>query len=117
MRGDAYEGGCLGPRGARIWLFLGFVMGFASVIASCWILFADFMKGAPQKKKPVLSENHSNMTEIKSGEDTDKRNEETGNIPEDNNNGFIFPNTRRYKRRTVIGQNQGSTTLEKQLIY
>lgn len=44
MRGDIYEGGCLGARGTRIWLFLGFVMGFASVIASIWILFADFMK-------------------------------------------------------------------------
>ncbi|XP_057657530.1 transmembrane protein 50A [Diorhabda carinulata] len=43
MRGDVYEGGCLGTRGTRIWLFLGFVMGFAAVIASCWILFADFM--------------------------------------------------------------------------
>ncbi|CAH1117246.1 unnamed protein product [Phaedon cochleariae] len=44
MRGDVYEGGCMGSRGTRIWLFLGFVMGFAAVIASCWILFADFMK-------------------------------------------------------------------------
>nr|CAI5851576.1 unnamed protein product [Callosobruchus analis] len=44
MRGDIYEGGCLGPRGTRIWLFLGFVMGFAAVIASCWILFANFME-------------------------------------------------------------------------
>lgn len=43
VRGDAYEGGCMGPRGARVWLFLGFVMGFASVIAACWILFADFV--------------------------------------------------------------------------
>ncbi|KAK5648744.1 hypothetical protein RI129_003636 [Pyrocoelia pectoralis] len=43
IRGDAYEGGCLGPRGSRIWLFLGFVMGFASVIASCWILFGNFV--------------------------------------------------------------------------
>lgn len=43
MRGDAYEGGCLGSRGAKAWLFLGFVMGFASVIASCGILFADFV--------------------------------------------------------------------------
>ncbi|KAJ8968319.1 hypothetical protein NQ317_007390 [Molorchus minor] len=46
MRGDAYEGGCMGPRGARIWLFLGFVLGFAAVIASCWILFAVFMHQA-----------------------------------------------------------------------
>ncbi|KAK4884652.1 hypothetical protein RN001_000923 [Aquatica leii] len=43
IRGDAYEGGCLGPRGSRVWLFLGFVLGFASVIASCWILFANFV--------------------------------------------------------------------------
>lgn len=34
----------MGSRGSRIWLFIGFVMGFASVIASCWILFADFVK-------------------------------------------------------------------------
>ncbi|KAK9872535.1 hypothetical protein WA026_018000 [Henosepilachna vigintioctopunctata] len=38
FRGDAYEGGCLGSRGAKLWLFLGFVMGFAAVFASCWIL-------------------------------------------------------------------------------
>lgn len=43
MRGDAYEGGCLQSRGAKVWLFVGFVMGFASVIASCGILFADFV--------------------------------------------------------------------------
>uniref|UniRef100_A0A6M2DGM9 Putative conserved plasma membrane protein n=1 Tax=Xenopsylla cheopis TaxID=163159 RepID=A0A6M2DGM9_XENCH len=41
--GDAYSGGCMGPRGARAWLFLGFVIGFASVIAACWIMFADFV--------------------------------------------------------------------------
>lgn len=33
----------MGPRGARVWLFLGFVIGFASVIAACWIMFADFV--------------------------------------------------------------------------
>ncbi|KAJ8945136.1 hypothetical protein NQ318_001601 [Aromia moschata] len=27
MRGDTYEGGCLGSCGARAWLFVGFVMG------------------------------------------------------------------------------------------
>ncbi|KRT84383.1 hypothetical protein AMK59_2587, partial [Oryctes borbonicus] len=43
IRGDAYEGGCLGPRGARVFLFFGFVLGFASVIAACWILFANFV--------------------------------------------------------------------------
>lgn len=43
IRGEAYNGGCLGARGARSWLFVGFVMGFAAVIAACWILFADFV--------------------------------------------------------------------------
>lgn len=43
MRGDALNGGYLGARGARGWLFIGFVMGFAAVIAACWILFADFV--------------------------------------------------------------------------
>ncbi|XP_019877555.2 transmembrane protein 50B [Aethina tumida] len=43
IRDNAYGDRCLGPKEARIWLFLGFVMGFASVIASCWILFAEFI--------------------------------------------------------------------------
>ncbi|XP_044746694.1 transmembrane protein 50A [Coccinella septempunctata] len=52
FRGDAYEGGCLGSRGAKLWLFLGFVLGFASVIASCWILFAVYVS-SPQKVTSV----------------------------------------------------------------
>ena len=43
IRGDAYSGGCFGSRGARFWLFGGFVMGFGAVIASCWILFAEYV--------------------------------------------------------------------------
>jgi hypothetical protein len=43
IRGDAYSGGCFGSRGARFWLFGGFAMGFGAVIASCWILFADYV--------------------------------------------------------------------------
>ncbi|XP_022902313.1 transmembrane protein 50B [Onthophagus taurus] len=43
IRGDAYEGGCMGSRGAKIVLFIGFVMGFGSVIAACLILFANFV--------------------------------------------------------------------------
>ncbi|XP_054712544.1 transmembrane protein 50A-like [Uloborus diversus] len=41
--GDAYTTGCLGQRGARVWLFLGFVLGFGSLIASCWILFGVYV--------------------------------------------------------------------------
>ena len=43
LRGDAFTDGCLGPRGSRMWLFIGFVMGFASLIAAGWILFASFV--------------------------------------------------------------------------
>jgi hypothetical protein len=43
IRGDAYNGGCLGARGARGWIFVGFVMGFAAVIGACWILLANFV--------------------------------------------------------------------------
>ncbi|XP_064463771.1 transmembrane protein 50A-like isoform X1 [Ornithodoros turicata] len=43
IRGDSYTDGCMGQRGARTWLFLGFVLGFGSLIASCWILFADYV--------------------------------------------------------------------------
>jgi len=41
--GDAFTEGCMGPRGARMWLFVGFVMGFASLIASAWIMFEVFV--------------------------------------------------------------------------
>lgn len=41
IRGET--NGRLGPGGARVWLFIGFVMGFAAIIAACWILFADFV--------------------------------------------------------------------------
>ncbi|ENN74538.1 transmembrane protein 50B [Dendroctonus ponderosae] len=42
MRGDSYDGGCMGTRGARVWIFLGFVMGFAAVIASCSIMLTVY---------------------------------------------------------------------------
>lgn len=51
MRGDSYEGGCMGTRGARVWIFLGFVMGFAAVIASCSILLTVYIN----RGKNVLS--------------------------------------------------------------
>ncbi|XP_023234578.1 transmembrane protein 50A-like [Centruroides sculpturatus] len=43
VRGDAYTTGCLGQRGARVWLLIGFVFGFCSLIASCWILFGSYV--------------------------------------------------------------------------
>lgn len=29
-------------RGARIWIFVGFVLGFAAIIAAVWVMIADF---------------------------------------------------------------------------
>lgn len=43
MNGDvAFSGGCLEARGARIWIFVGFVLGFAAIIAAVWSMIASF---------------------------------------------------------------------------
>ena len=39
VRGDTSDGGCLGPIGAKIWFFAGFIFSFGSLIAAAWILF------------------------------------------------------------------------------
>ncbi|XP_068607844.1 LOW QUALITY PROTEIN: transmembrane protein 50A [Brachionichthys hirsutus] len=43
VRGDSYSEGCIGQTGARVWLFLGFMLAFGSLIASMWILFEGFV--------------------------------------------------------------------------
>ncbi|KAI2658089.1 Transmembrane protein 50A [Labeo rohita] len=43
VRGDSYSEGCLGQTGARVWLFIGFMLAFGSLIASMWILFGGFV--------------------------------------------------------------------------
>jgi len=43
VRGDGYTEGCLGPYGARIWLFVGFLLSFGSLIASAWVLFGPYV--------------------------------------------------------------------------
>nr|ACQ59035.1 Transmembrane protein 50A [Anoplopoma fimbria] len=50
VRGDSYSEGCIGQTGARVWLFIGFMLAFGSLIASMWILFGGFV--VPQK--PVV---------------------------------------------------------------
>ncbi|XP_047986711.1 transmembrane protein 50A-like [Leguminivora glycinivorella] len=44
VRGETYTGGCMGPRGAKLWLFIGFVVGFASLIAASLTLLAKYVK-------------------------------------------------------------------------
>ena len=57
VSGDGYTEGCLGPYGARIWLFVGFLLSFGSLIAAAWVLFgpyvADNTDPDPAKKLPV----------------------------------------------------------------
>lgn len=47
VQGESYGNGCLGQTGSRIWLFIGFLLAFGSVIASAWILFGMYV--VPQK--------------------------------------------------------------------
>uniref|UniRef100_A0A2K5CL26 Uncharacterized protein n=1 Tax=Aotus nancymaae TaxID=37293 RepID=A0A2K5CL26_AOTNA len=43
--------GCLGQTGAGIWLFVGFMLAFGSLIASMWIIFGGYVA----KEKVVVS--------------------------------------------------------------
>uniref|UniRef100_A0A8C9WLQ8 Transmembrane protein 50A n=1 Tax=Scleropages formosus TaxID=113540 RepID=A0A8C9WLQ8_SCLFO len=47
VRGDSYSEGCMGQTGARVWLFIGFMLAFGSLIASMWILFGDLQDLCP----------------------------------------------------------------------
>ncbi|XP_022645888.1 transmembrane protein 50B-like [Varroa jacobsoni] len=41
VRGErVFTNGVCGPAGARVWLFIGFVLGFAALLGSSWILVA-----------------------------------------------------------------------------
>ena len=49
LRGEAYTEGCLGVRGAQVWFFLGFLMGFGALIGSGWILFGEYVADDAKK--------------------------------------------------------------------
>lgn len=55
VRGDMYTDGCLGPFGARIWLFLGLMLSFGSLIAACWILFGGYVINASAHQWPGVA--------------------------------------------------------------
>lgn len=40
QNGDSFESGY--ENRIRVWLFVGFVLGFSSIIAATWIMIADF---------------------------------------------------------------------------
>lgn len=43
VTGETYTEGCLGQRGARAWLFVGFMLAFAGLIGSLWIFIQKFL--------------------------------------------------------------------------
>uniref|UniRef100_A0A914UTB2 Transmembrane protein 50A n=2 Tax=Plectus sambesii TaxID=2011161 RepID=A0A914UTB2_9BILA len=43
VRGEAMNEGMLGIKGARLWLMIGFVLTFGSLVAAIWIMFADYV--------------------------------------------------------------------------
>lgn len=40
-----------GARIAKIWLLIGFVMGFASIIAAVWVMIDDFINNRKYRTK------------------------------------------------------------------
>lgn len=40
---DFYTEGCLGKRGARVWMFFGFLFTFGGLVGSLWILIQKFL--------------------------------------------------------------------------
>lgn len=43
VRGETYNTGCIGQTGARVWLIMGFLLLFGSLIAASWILFGFYV--------------------------------------------------------------------------
>ncbi|OZC08758.1 hypothetical protein X798_04172 [Onchocerca flexuosa] len=43
IRGESMNENILGTKGSRLWLMLGFVLSFASLVAALWIMFADYV--------------------------------------------------------------------------
>ncbi|KAL4233535.1 Transmembrane protein 50A [Mactra antiquata] len=55
IRGDSYSTGCLGQTGARVWLFLGFLLGFGALIAASWILFGVYVVPGDKPEWPGIA--------------------------------------------------------------
>lgn len=55
IRGDSYSTGCLGQTGARVWLFIGFLLGFGALISASWILFGVYVVPDKQPVWPGIA--------------------------------------------------------------
>lgn len=57
MNGTGYSDGACGPNGVKIWLFTGFVLGFAAMIAAVWLMVGEFGTENPQPGVALLLQN------------------------------------------------------------
>ncbi|XP_025098627.1 transmembrane protein 50B-like [Pomacea canaliculata] len=55
IRGESYTTGCLGQRGARVWLFIGFLLAFGALISAAWILFGVYVANSVEKDWPGIA--------------------------------------------------------------
>ncbi|XP_059177009.1 transmembrane protein 50B-like [Physella acuta] len=55
IRGESYTTGCLGQTGARVWLFIGFLLAFGALIAASWILFGFYVVGNVKPDWPGIA--------------------------------------------------------------
>jgi hypothetical protein len=62
VTGDLYTEGCLGRKGARAWLFVGFVLAFGGLIGSLWILVQEFIVPAVTDDCHSTNEGNSTVT-------------------------------------------------------
>ncbi|XP_059162514.1 transmembrane protein 50B-like [Physella acuta] len=55
IRGESYTTGCLGQTGARVWLFIGFLLAFGALIAASWILIGFYVVGNVKPDWPGIA--------------------------------------------------------------
>lgn len=52
-------------RGARIWIFVGFVLGFAAIIAAVWSMIASFSSDNSQYHLELFHSNPSSLISVR----------------------------------------------------
>ncbi|CAF1575566.1 unnamed protein product [Rotaria magnacalcarata] len=55
VRGESYSDGCIGQVGARIILFIAFLLAFGSVIGGAWVLFGYYVPYKHDKIYPGIA--------------------------------------------------------------
>jgi magnesium-transporting ATPase (P-type) len=56
VQGTAMDEGLLGVKGARMWLMFAFVLSFACLVASIWVMFSDYvLREGPHSNWPGVA--------------------------------------------------------------